>query len=342
MTNDKNNYKKKKIACLRMISTYSRYLLNRQKKLSSFERTLDMIFTKLFPYEISDLVISYQKSLFKTYSDYKLLRLTCDPCELVKLSPYLYILAENGVPTEICGICGHGLEFMQTDNFNIATKQTEILKSFEITDRFIYYLYERSLIVQQYNKKNDLFLQTILPDTIGRRNTSDCFKIDSDQIIYWTIIDKHQIYYINLSQGKKIERFGVAQGGNSPGEYYHPLGLAYDFNNLFICDQKNYRIQIINKKSGEYQYHFGDKGTNLGEFSNIVRVLVYEDILIIAQCYNLQFFNKFTGVFLYRIGNGELGVGPNPGEFFKITGLCVFEEKLFVIDKTSRIQVFTE
>jgi len=312
--------------------------LKRQKKLSRNEQQIYDLLNVLFPFDISFVIISYQKVLFEVFAYQETPVQTFDPCNIIPQSQYLYLLPNKRLPVHIYSMAPNQLNLIQTFHLNIETKQNEVLKAFEITDRFKYYLYERSIIIQS-NQNNQILINRVLPDTFGAINTSYCFKIDSDQVIYWTILAKHQIYYMNLSNVNKIERFGDVKSGSGRGEYNDPFDLTYDNENLYICDHGNYRIQVINKKSGEYQYHFGQKGKEPGDFNNSTRILLYEDILIVSEWYNLQFFNKFTGAFMYRIGKREKGEAP--GEFDRIRGICILEEKLCVVDSTCRIQIFS-
>lgn len=300
-------------------------------------KSLHEYLNTFLPPELSCIVFAYQKSLCQRYESEWSADSPFDPANMVSFNDFLYLLPNKRIPVNIYCFEGNQLILKSMFQLNIQTKQNEVLKSFTITDRFMYYLYERSIIIQ--SRTNDqILVNRILPDTFGAINTSYSFRVDSDQVIYWTILAKHFIYYTDLSNVNRIEKFGESQGGNGPQQFSDPFDLAVDKKNLYICDHGNYRIQVIDKKTGEHKYHFGQRGKDLGQFSNPTRILLHEDLLLVTEWYNVQFFNKETGQYIYRIGKKERGEGPEG--FDRIRGICMLEDRVCVVDCTCRIQVF--
>ena len=61
------------------------------------------------------------------------------------------------------------------------------------------------------------------------------------------------------SNGNFIRSFG--RPGNNQGEFWHPIGIAFDKDEkIFVADSNNHRVQIFNGE-GRYMGMFGGKGS---------------------------------------------------------------------------------
>jgi len=71
-------------------------------------------------------------------------------------------------------------------------------------------------------------------------------KVDRD-VVYLTIYGKHQIFVCNALDGKLAKRWGTRAPSATPRLFHCPAGLSCDEQYVYICDERNHRIQILAK-----------------------------------------------------------------------------------------------
>jgi len=191
-------------------------------------------------------------------------------------------------------------------------------------------------------------------------------KIDVD-CIYTTIDGYHQIFIYNL-MGQLIKKYGKEKTSkfnlhnSNSGQYNHtdnsnhsnvvmtagenefqqPYGLTFDSKHLYICDCRNHRIQILNKKIGTFERQFGSQGLTEGLFHYPRSLYLSEEICYIGDDESIQLFTK-DGIFLQRIKHTIHESGSRlsyMGQFHDL-GIVIIEDKLFLSNElNNRIQVW--
>lgn len=121
---------------------------------------------------------------------------------------------------------------------------------------------------------------------------------------------------------------------------FRPAGMASNENSVFICDSEANRIVVLDK-NGRVTAHFGEKGSQDGEFDSpqFLTVDPTSGYLFIVDRRNLR-IQVFTsnGQFIGKWGTE----GQEPGEFMDIVGLTISTNGfIYVADqKIDRIQKF--
>jgi DNA-binding beta-propeller fold protein YncE len=73
-------------------------------------------------------------------------------------------------------------------------------------------------------------------------------------------------------EGETLSAFGG--GGNGPGEFKSPAGIAFDkHDNVYITEMGNSRVQVFDK-NGRFLTMWGRAGSGAGEFLNPHGVVV--------------------------------------------------------------------
>jgi len=153
------------------------------------------------------------------------------------------------------------------------------------------------------------------------------FTIDQDKI-YFTMTRTHQIFIYTLEKGIEIKRYGTIKASNKDGEFHDPQGLTINKDSLYVCDNLNHRIQVLDKENGKFLYQWGKHGKEKeGEFISPNCILFYQDFLYIGDQYRVQLFDS-KGVFITKVGDEPCS-------------MCLVDERLYIVDIYSRMQVFT-
>lgn len=141
---------------------------------------------------------------------------------------------------------------------------------------------------------------------------------------------------------------GNACKADSIGAFHHPFGVCFNATGdyIFLVDQSNHRIQIIESATRAVKGEFGKKGTGLKHFNSPSHVYMdRENRLYVSDVLNhrimtYQFFPKTLSLkFICQIGKK----GSNEGQLNYPRGITVDEEKslLLVCDSGNhRMQVF--
>ena len=123
----------------------------------------------------------------------------------------------------------------------------------------------------------------------------------------WAVTDwfKHRIYLFN-NQDELILKFG--SHGTNNGQLNFPYGIAFDtYNRLYVADGGNHRVQKFDA-TGKFILQFGSRGSGEGQLNSPCSVVVHDDKVYVADCYNhrISVFQKNDGEFSYFIGEGHL------------------------------------
>jgi len=161
-----------------------------------------------------------------------------------------------------------------------------------------------------------------------------------DEKIYFTLFDSHHIY-ISTLEGKEIKTFGkkftTYKGGQGEGEFNRPYGLTVDEKSLYICDQGNHRIKVLQRENGIFISQWGVKGRQDGQLFCPRDIYICDDLFYVSDLQRVQVFT-IEGIFVQVIGTRKKG---ESGEILSPYGLCLMQKKLYVADcYNNRIQVF--
>jgi len=144
--------------------------------------------------------------------------------------------------------------------------------------------------------------------------------------------------YVYVREGKLQHTIGATTSSSKQGEFDRPRGLTVNNNSLYICDQKNHRIQSLNKNDFSFCTQWGSKGTDNGQFLFPSSICNWENILYVGDEVGVQLFTS-EGTFLSRLGGKKIGC--KEGQFYYARGICCVRDRLYVSDLlNSRIQVF--
>ncbi len=162
--------------------------------------------------------------------------------------------------------------------------------------------------------------------------------VDSqEQRIYVTDTLRHRIYVLDM-EGHILQEIG--HRGTGPGEFNYPTELRLQDKDLIVVDAMNFRVQVLNRSSGKFEYAIGGsvngqaqlfrpKGIGVDSEGHLY---VVEGLSDMVQVFNRQ------GQLLYYFGRPGDGLG----EFQLPTGLFIDREDfVYVVDSYDRrIEVF--
>jgi len=179
----------------------------------------------------------------------------------------------------------------------------------------------------------NLNLETITswPIPVETKHTS-ALKVD-DKVLYLTMSSVEQIYVCQYLDGKVLQTYGKEKGGSLPGEFQTPCGLTCDLQNLYICDQKNHRIQILEKMTGNWRRQWGsNQGTDLDQFNfpKSIYLDIVEEIFYIGDSKYVRLFTS-DGTLIDHMDYPK-------GSIF---GICKLNENLFICENyNGRLQIY--
>jgi uncharacterized protein (TIGR03663 family) len=97
------------------------------------------------------------------------------------------------------------------------------------------------------------------------------------------------------SQGRFLTKWGIAQAGSEPSQFYGPRDIAIARNgDILVADTGNKRIQVFDQQ-GTFRRAFGSEGTGSGQFREPVGIAVgREGRLYVADTWNqrIQIFDE--------------------------------------------------
>jgi len=160
-------------------------------------------------------------------------------------------------------------------------------------------------------------------------------KIHGEQL-FLTIGGIHQIFICDSKDGKLASVWGPVNGGSKGGEFFDPMGITLNNKNLYVCDQYNYRIQILTKENGNFVTQWGEKGLEPLQFDlpYSIYYCVLSETIYVGDNHSVQIYTR-NGICRQRLG------GSKECELNWVYGMCVFNDQLYVCDRNHhRVQVF--
>jgi sugar lactone lactonase YvrE len=170
---------------------------------------------------------------------------------------------------------------------------------------------------------------------------------------YFLTMDDAGILYVSDTYNHRIQLFttegqyikSIGSSGTGAGEFDEPNGIAVHDSKIYVVDQNNHRVQVLNADSGVFDYSIGTgtSGSNPGEFDSPSGIAVDNNGKIYvadSRNHRVQVFSA-SGSFEYSIGTGI--AGSNAGEFNKPYDVYVDSAgKIYVTDQSnSRVQIFS-
>jgi len=158
--------------------------------------------------------------------------------------------------------------------------------------------------------------------------------------IYFTFRSSDCIHLYSKT-GTKIQSFGnddpEREDRKLLGEFDKPVGITVDEKYLYVCDYFNNRVQVLDKDKGN-PIDCWEKGKR--PFSQPQSIYLHETLLYIGDTWGIQLFPTDLGQ--KRICIQSIGTyGSHQGEFSYVSGLCIVNEKLYIVDQfNKRIQVW--
>jgi len=157
-------------------------------------------------------------------------------------------------------------------------------------------------------------------------------KVDQETIYFTPCRYSHYVYLCS-KKGKEMKKFGRKSESTKRGEFNDPAGITVDEKCLYVCDQSNNRVQVLDKENGTFISQWND-GTRDRIYLSI---LLYENLLYLGHRSGIQVFTK-KGECLQIFGSW----GSGEEEFKWVSGLCIVNDKLFIADQDNhRIQVWS-
>jgi len=161
-------------------------------------------------------------------------------------------------------------------------------------------------------------------------------KVDGN-ILYLTIYTYPQIFSLDSQDGKLVNKWGAVTKSSKQGEFNEPMGLTVNDKYVYVCDQRNHRIQLLFKENGKCCDQWGKvPGKEQGQFTlpYCIYYHLVEEMFYIGDDTSAQVFSK-NGVCVQRIGE------ESPRMFGCVFGVSVIDDQLFVSEYAlGRIHVF--
>ena len=164
------------------------------------------------------------------------------------------------------------------------------------------------------------------------------------------VVDNHDNIFIVDYSNPRVQKFSsdgkfiasVGTRGSSPLQFNSPVGIGFSKKNgkLYLCDEGNYRIQIL-ETNLTYHSSFGYWGSGNGQLANPLDVAFDSSgNVYIAENYNhrIQVFTP-EGKFIRKFGS----LGSGPGQLNSPCGIAVdSSDMIYVADcNNHRICVFS-
>jgi outer membrane protein assembly factor BamB len=147
--------------------------------------------------------------------------------------------------------------------------------------------------------------------------------IDSDGTKYVTDTDRLQIVVFDAND-KYVAAFGE-------GEQFKPADVAIAGDRLYVTDPMNQKVHVLNKRSGDSLFSFGNPGSDPGEFMHPTGITIASDgsvLVVDTSNFRIQRFNA-EGEFEHEFG----GQGTAPGRLGRPKGIAIDkEDQIYVVD----------
>jgi len=200
------------------------------------------------------------------------------------------------------------------------------------------YLMDESKFFLVDTKTNSMIQNWNLPKenntSVGGRD----LKVDQEKIYFTPFkYNSHYVYFYSKN-GKEIKKFGSRGNGkngefNGNGEFNCPADLTVNEKYLYVCDYGNDRVQVLDKENGKFICEWKEGQRKIVRPTSI---LLYENLFYLGDLDGIQVFTK-AGQCIQLFGR----YGYNEGEFSNIRGVCIVNDKLYIVDGLNcRIQVW--
>lgn len=149
------------------------------------------------------------------------------------------------------------------------------------------------------------------------------------------VADSKRNYIIILDHGGKVlAQIGRRGGGTGPAEFQNPIEIAVFQNEVFVLDQQNIRVQILDL-DGNFRRQFHLRGGAANEANGMA--FDSQGRLFVLSLSSVEVFSR-EGQLLFRFGR----YGDQPGEFQTPKGICTdSKNRMYVTDTGNRrVQVF--
>jgi len=167
--------------------------------------------------------------------------------------------------------------------------------------------------------------------------------------------DRIQVFSIAKTPSRLDFKFQYKFGsrGSSNGQFKDPLGMRIRYNKLnpssnddfelYVADQTNHRVQILNGKTGDWIKNIGinNQGNGNGELKWVKDVEIHGNEVYVLEYKNhrISVFNVDDGKFIRHVCNN--GQGSNDNQLNQPYAFALFNNQLFVADAMNhKIKVF--
>jgi len=178
--------------------------------------------------------------------------------------------------------------------------------------------------------------------TLASSYTYRGLKVDRNIAYLTFIVGVHQIYLCLKDDGKNIMTWGNKDPSGFPGEFNCPSGLTVVQEYVYVCDQSNNRIQILNKSDGtfvnQWKSHPNKNQSNTSTTpsnSELVcpRNIYYydtDDMFYVGDEYNVHLYTP-DGRCVQQLLR----------KFSAVYGICIIDDILYISSRdTKRINIF--
>ncbi len=156
--------------------------------------------------------------------------------------------------------------------------------------------------------------------------------VDKEDNIYVCDDGKHCVYKFN-KRGDLLKRFGTY--GSGPKELNNPRGIAVAGDQVFVCDRRNNRVQVLTTELEQ----IGSRGTGNEHFNGPEDVAVDEQMVYVTDCNNHRAqVLTMDGRFIRSLGKKGSGQGDVSGPY----GVCVTGFVYVAEYSNKRVSVFTK
>ena len=158
--------------------------------------------------------------------------------------------------------------------------------------------------------------------------------IDDDGTRYVTDSDRKAVLVFDRN-----DRFRLAIG--EPGQF-KPSDVAIAGDHLYVSDVLHQKIHVLDKRSGETLFTFGETGSGPGQMAHPTNLTIGPDGTIYVtdtSNFRIQHFTA-EGEFIRQIGS----VGTGYGQFARPKGIAVDQEgRIYVVDAAfQNVQLFAD
>jgi sugar lactone lactonase YvrE len=147
--------------------------------------------------------------------------------------------------------------------------------------------------------------------------------IDEDGTRYVTDTDREQVLVFN-SEDRFVGEFG------EPGQF-KPVDVAIEGDRLYVTDNMNHQVHVLNKHSGEVLFSFGGAGSEPGQLFHPTNLSIAADGTVYVtdtSNFRIQQFSA-DGELIRVIGTQ----GTSHGQFSRPKGIALdHEDNIYVVD----------